>query len=131
MTLYDYTLNIPAIHHSMALKVTLEPDFLRHKICFGRSIQSMKLGQQRYVASGLFADTKMSFEATFNQTAFIAMKLVQCRYVSSGLFADTKMSLEATFKQTAESFSKEINQTLTNDDLKEVYGLYKQVLCQA
>ena len=91
----------------------------------------MKLGQQRYVASGLFADTKMSLEATFNQTAFIAMKLVQCRYVSSGLFADTKMSLEATFKQTAESFSKEINQTLTNDDLKEVYGLYKQVLCQA
>ena len=38
------------------------------------------------------------------------------------------MALEATFKQTAESFSKEINQTLTNDDLKEVYGLYKQVL---
>ena len=44
------------------------------------------------------------------------------------LFADTKMSLEATFKQTAESFSKDINQTLTNDDLKDVYGLYKQVL---
>ena len=41
------------------------------------------------------------------------------------------MALEATFKQTAESFSKEINQTLTNDDLKEVYGLYKQVLNQA
>ena len=37
------------------------------------------------------------------------------------------MALEATFKETAESFSKEINQTLTNDDLKEVYGLYKQV----
>ena len=41
------------------------------------------------------------------------------------------MALEATFKQTAESFSKEINQTLTNDDLKEVYGLYKQVLDRA
>ena len=38
------------------------------------------------------------------------------------------MALEATFKQTAESFSKEINQTLSNEDLKEVYGLYKQVL---
>merc|ERR1712107_748296 len=37
-----------------------------------------------------------------------------------------RMALEATFKETAESFSKEINQTLTNDDLKEVYGLYKQ-----
>ena len=37
------------------------------------------------------------------------------------------MALEATFKETADSFSKEINQTLTNDDLKEVYGLYKQV----
>merc|ERR1711988_2091633 len=37
-----------------------------------------------------------------------------------------RMALEATFKETADSFSKEINQTLTNDDLKEVYGLYKQ-----
>ena len=46
-------------------------------------------------------------------------------------FAETKMALEATFKQAAESFSKEINQTLTNDDLKEVYGLYKQVLSRA
>merc|ERR1712055_943306 len=45
---------------------------------------------------------------------------------SSQSYKKTKMSLEATFKQTAESFSKEINQTLTNDDLKEVYGLYKQ-----
>ena len=44
------------------------------------------------------------------------------------IFPDTKMALEATFKQTAESFSKEINQTLSNEDLKEVYGLYKQVL---
>ena len=41
------------------------------------------------------------------------------------------MALEATFKEAAESFSKEINQTLTNDDLKEVYGLYKQVLSRA
>ena len=41
------------------------------------------------------------------------------------------MALEASFKQAAESFSKEINQTLTNDDLKEVYGLYKQVLSRA
>ena len=41
------------------------------------------------------------------------------------------MALEATFKQTAESFSKEINQTLTNDDLKEVYGRYKQVSSRA
>ena len=47
------------------------------------------------------------------------------------LFAETKMALEATFKQAAESFSKEINQTLTNDDLKEVYGLYKQVSSRA
>ena len=46
-------------------------------------------------------------------------------------FFQTAMALEATFKQTAESFSKEINQTLTNDDLKEVYGLYKQVLDRA
>ena len=44
------------------------------------------------------------------------------------IFPETKMALEATFKQTAESFSKEINQTLSNEDLKEVYGLYKQVL---
>ena len=43
------------------------------------------------------------------------------------VFQTQRMALEATFKETAESFSKEINQTLTNDDLKEVYGLYKQV----
>ena len=43
------------------------------------------------------------------------------------VFQIQRMALEATFKETAESFSKEINQTLTNDDLKEVYGLYKQV----
>ena len=38
------------------------------------------------------------------------------------------MSVAATFQQTADSFAKEINQTLSNDELKEVYGLYKQVL---
>ena len=43
------------------------------------------------------------------------------------VFQIQRMALEATFKETAESFSKEINQTLTDDDLKEVYGLYKQV----
>ena len=67
----------------------------------------------------LFAGTKNALEAASKQI----FNLV--------LFADTKMSLEATFKQTAESFSKEINQTLTNDDLKDVYGLYKQVSYQA
>merc|ERR1712243_303438 len=36
------------------------------------------------------------------------------------------MSLESQFKQTAESLFTEINQTLSNEELKEVYALYKQ-----
>merc|ERR1712002_1130856 len=36
------------------------------------------------------------------------------------------MSLESQFQQTAESLFKEINQTLSNEELKEVYALYKQ-----
>jgi len=40
------------------------------------------------------------------------------------------MSVAATFQQTADSFAKEINNTLSNDELKEVYGLYKQVAAQ-
>jgi acyl-CoA-binding protein len=39
------------------------------------------------------------------------------------------MALEAQFKETADNFSKEINQTLSNDELKEIYALFKQVCC--
>ena len=38
------------------------------------------------------------------------------------------MALETEFKQIADSFAKDINNTLSNDELKEVYGLFKQVV---
>ena len=38
------------------------------------------------------------------------------------------MALETEFKEAADSFAKEINNTLSNDELKEVYGLFKQVV---
>ena len=37
------------------------------------------------------------------------------------------MSLESEFKHTADTLFKEINQTLSTEELKELYALFKQV----
>ena len=37
------------------------------------------------------------------------------------------MSLEEKFNEATNTVSKKINKTLTDEELKEVYGLYKQV----
>merc|ERR1711962_1672302 len=44
----------------------------------------------------------------------------------SALRSTSTMSLDSQFQQTADSLFKEINQTLSNEELKEVYALYKQ-----
>ena len=37
------------------------------------------------------------------------------------------MALEEEFNEATNTVSKKINKTLTDEELKEVYGLYKQV----
>ena len=37
------------------------------------------------------------------------------------------MSVESQFKEEADNFFKVVNNTLTDDELKEVYALFKQV----
>ena len=39
------------------------------------------------------------------------------------------MSVEQDFKQAADDISNKINKTMTDEELKEIYALYKQVSC--
>ena len=39
----------------------------------------------------------------------------------------SRMALQEKFDEATNTVSKKINKTLTDEELKEVYGLYKQV----
>ena len=39
------------------------------------------------------------------------------------------MSLDAEFEAAADTIKNKVNKTLSDDELKEVYALYKQATC--